>query len=252
MMRRHSFLLLAVLACACAIPVVAAEKPKISTVAPAGDLTAEVTAKIEVLQGALADNDSYSKAKMKVIPQNAGVLAVLAQGLAETDEASPAKASAGDLRDAAIELSKAGSFDDAKKALDKVKEANGGKASGSAKAEADWGKLGNFELLMKEINERQSKVRRSVTRALPANLQAASQDASVIAILSVAMAADTHEVKDKADVPKWEAFSADLTAKAAEVAAAIKAGDQAKAKAAFTLAAKSCSGCHGEIRDKGK
>ena len=79
MMRRHSFLLLAALACACAIPVVAAEKPKISTVAPAGDLTAEVTAKIEVLQGALADNDSYSKAKMKVIPQNAGVLAVLAQ-----------------------------------------------------------------------------------------------------------------------------------------------------------------------------
>ena len=98
----------------------------------------------------------------------------------------------------------------------RYKAAHGGKASGRREAEADWAKLGNFDHLMKEINERTAKSARNV-RKLPENPAAASQDASVVAILAIAMAADTHDVHDKADIPKWETLSADLRTKMAEV-----------------------------------
>jgi len=228
------------------VPANAAEK--LSTVTPVADLVMESEAKIKELEGLLADNDSYTKNKKKGIPQAAGTLAVLAQAIAEHDEDSPMKKSAGDVRDAAIAIAKAGSLDDAKKLLDAAKAAAGGKAAG-AKAEHAWDKLVDMDSLMAEVNKRNGNLRKAFRKA-PEDHAAIARDASVLAVLALVIEADTHEVKDKADIEKWKKYSKDLQKSMTEISATLKKKDDAKGKELFVASAKSCNSCHTAIRDK--
>src|SRR5687768_10450281 len=98
-----------------------AEAPKASAMAPAADLVKEAEAKIAALETSLATNDSYTQAKKTGIPQDAGVLAILAHALANSPESS--WKAAPDVRDAAIKLGTAATYDDAKAQLDAVKKA---------------------------------------------------------------------------------------------------------------------------------
>lgn len=233
---------------ACFAPAFAAEK--LSTVAPVADLEADVQAKIKDLEEkVLKDADAYTKGKKKAVPQAAGTLAVEAQAIAEHDEDSKLKKSAPDLRDAAIAIAKSSSFDEAKKALAAVKEAAGGKASG-AKVEHAWDKLIDMDSLMGEINVRNGSLRKAARKA-PEDKNAVARDASVMAVLALAIEADTHDVKDKADIAKWKSYSKELQKSMTTIAAALKAGDQNGFTAAFKESGtKSCNPCHNEIRDK--
>lgn len=247
MVRKLFFsLALTMLASACLVPAFAADK--LSTVSPVADLVAEAETKIKELDGLLADNDSYTKAKKKGVPQAAGVLAVLAQAIAEHDEESAWKKSAADVRDAAIAIAKAGSLADAKKGLDAAKAGTGGKAAG-AKAEHAWDKLIDMDSLMSEVSGRSGKLRKAFRKA-PEDHVAASRDASVLAVLSLVIEADTHDVKDKADIEKWKKYSKDLQKSMTDISAALKAKDDAKGKSLFLESAKSCNSCHTDIRDK--
>ena len=239
-------LALTMLAGACLAPANAAEK--LSTVTPVADLVTEAEAKIKDLEGLLADNDAYTKAKKKGVPQAAGTLAILAQAIAQHDEDSAMKKSAADVRDAAMALAKAGSFDDAKKSLDAAKAAAGGKAGG-AKAEHAWEKLTDMDSLMSEVSGRSGKLRKAFRKA-PEDHAAVSRDASVLAVLALVIEADTHDVKDKADIEKWKKYSKDLQVSMTKISAALKAKDDAGAKKEFLDSAKSCNACHTEIRDK--
>lgn len=229
------------------VPANAAEK--LSTVTPVADLVTEAEAKLKELETPLADNEAYNKAKKKGIPQAAGTLAILAQFIAEHDEDSALKKSAADLRDAAISIAKAGSFDDAKKGLEAAKAAAGGKAGG-AKVEHAWDKLTDMDSLMSEVSGRNTKLRKAFRKA-PDDYNAASRDASVMAVLSLVIEADVSHVKDKSDIEKWKKYSKDLQKSMTEIATALKAKDDAKGKATFLEAnTKSCNLCHTEIRDK--
>lgn len=252
-MAKKAFLTLACIALTGSIwlSASAAEKVQFSEVAPAADLTAALDAKIASLETALADNDSYLKAKKKAIPQDAGTIAVLAQAIAEHSGNSGVKAAAPDVRDAAVKLAKSGSFDEAKAALDAIKKANKGEGPKTARQEADWAKLIDMDSLMSEVNQRTARLRKAA-RKFPTDAAEPTQDAEVLAVLAVAIAADTHEVKDKADLPKWEKYSADLRTGMIKVAADAKAKDVDALKASFLAASKSCTACHGEIRDKDK
>jgi hypothetical protein len=229
----------------------AAEKVKFADVAPVADLTAAVDGKIASLQEALADNDSYLKAKKKGIPQDAGTIAVLAQAIAEHSGNSAVKVAAPDLRDAAVKLAKAGDYAAAKAAFEDVKKASKGEGAKAAKPEADWAKLIDMDSLMGEVNSRNARLRKAA-RKFPDNPAEPVQDAEVLAVLAVAIAADTHDVKDKADLPKWEKFSAELRTGMIKVAADAKAKNVDAMKESFVAAGKSCGSCHNEIRDKDK
>lgn len=239
-------LALVLVASACLVPAYAAEK--LSTVTPVADLVTEAETKIKDLEALLADDASYTKAKKKGVPQAAGTLAILAQAIAAHDEDSAMKKSAADVRDAAMALAKAGSFDDAKKALDAAKAAAGGKAGG-AKVEHAWEKLTDMDSLMAEVSGRNGKLRKAFRKA-PEDHAAASRDASVLAVLALVIDADTHEVKDKGDIEKWKKYSKDLQTSMTQISAALKAKDDAKGKSLFLESAKSCNSCHTEIRDK--
>ena len=80
------------------MPCQAAAPAKIASVAPIANLVAEAEAKIKSLEEALASDKSYLESKGTTIPTEAGVLAVLAQAVLESEEKAAWQPSAADLR----------------------------------------------------------------------------------------------------------------------------------------------------------
>lgn len=229
------------------LPVYAASPVKIADVAPIEDFTTEADAKVKSLEEALKDQTSFDAGKKKTIPEEAGILAILAQAVAEHSGSAAWKDSAADVRDAAKAIAKAGSLADAQKSLAAVKEAMGGK-KGSAKVEHAWNELSNLDAVMSEVNKRTGKLRRAV-RKLPDDTAQAARDASILALMGVVTHEDTHDVKDKSKIAGWQKLCIDMQQDMSELSKQFKAKDQAKAKAAFDKANKSCSGCHEQYRD---
>ncbi|HLJ12579.1 MAG TPA: hypothetical protein VKU82_15400 [Planctomycetaceae bacterium] len=230
----------------------AAAPAKIAQVAPMSDLTAEADAKVKALETSLADNQSYLSSKGTTLPADAGVLAVLAQAVAESDEQAAWKPAAADVRDAAIALSNAKSYDDAKKELEAVKAAFGGK-SGGAKPEHEWNKLCRLGLLMKEVNKRNTSVKRTLRKKpqpSDAEFAKAAADSSVLAVLALAAHDDTHEVKGqkKEDIDEWQKYAKEFQAQMTVAAAAFAKKDLAGATEASKKGNAACNDCHGKFR----
>lgn len=229
------------------LPCQAAAPVKISAVAPVSDLQAEAELKIKAIEEALASDKSYLDTKATTLPVEAGVLAVVSQAIVESEEKPTWKASAPDLRDGAIAIATSKSYDDAKKGLEAVKAALGGTAAG-AKPEAEWNKLMKLGALMKDVNKRNSKMRRA-TKKLPDDPAEAARDASIMAVLGLATHADTHEVKDASKVPDWQKYALDFQAGMTATSAALKAKDLAAAADAYKKASTACADCHGKFRE---
>ena len=227
------------------LPCDAAAPAKIASVAPIADLVAEADAKIKSLDEALASDKSYLEAKGTTIPTEAGVLAVLAQAVVESEEKAPWQASAADVREAAK------SYDEAKKGLTAVKEAYSGK-TGGAKPEAEWNKLAGLSKVMKEVNKRNTKLRRTTRKKPPTDddFAEAARDASVMAVLALAAHEDTHEVKSgKAeDIAEWKKFAKEFQAEMTAASAAFKKKDLAAAGDAFKKGNTACNDCHMKYR----
>lgn len=218
-----------------------------TAIAPVADLKAEAAAKITALEGLVADAAKFEESKKSQIPQAAGVLACMAQAIVEHKDRDAAKVAAADLRDAALVLTKIADKDHAQatQALAAAKAAFEGKSDGKAVAEYEWKKLINLHRMMEEINGRNGKIRLAIRR--PKDPEAESLHATTLAVLAVAMKADTHEVKDPAQIPKWEGFAEDYRKKMIELAAAMKKKDKA-AGDIFKAAQKSCAECHAVFR----
>ena len=242
---------LGALALSLLLPCYAAAPVKIASVAPVSDLVREADVKIKLLEEFLFDNKSYVESKGTTIPAAAGVLAVLAQAIVESDEKAAWQSAAADVRDAAIIVATAKSYDDAKKGLAAIQDAHGGKAAG-AKPEHEWNKLCKLGSIMKEINARNSKLRR-VTRKKPptaAEFAEGSADASVMAVLALAAHDDTHEVKSKKkeDIDEWQKYAKEFQTQMTAVAAAFRKNDVAAAADAWKKGTTACNDCHAKFR----
>lgn len=233
------------------LPCFAAAPAKISAVAPIADLVAECDARIKVLDEALASDKSYLESKGKKIPEEASVLAVLAQAVAESEDKADWQPSAANLRDAAMALAKTKTYDDAKKEFAAVKEAHSGKATG-AKVEYEWNKLSKLGILMNQVSSRNNKFRR-VTKKDASDAESAeyARDATVSAVLALAIQEDTHEVKSKKpeDIELWKKFGKDFQAEMTAVSAAYKKKDKTGAAAAWKKASAVCNDCHGKFKE---
>lgn len=242
---------LGVLGLALFAPCYAAAPAKIEAVAPIADITAEAEAKVKSLEGLLETDKSYLEAKGSTIPAEAGVLAVLAQAVVESKEAAAWKASAADVRDGAIAVATSKSYDDAKKGFAAVKAAIGGTAAG-AKADHEWNKLCKLGGVMKEINKRNTKLKR-VARLKELKDQEAedsSRDSSVTALLALAAHDDTHEVKSgkKEDIDLWKKFAKDYQEQMTATSAAFKKKDLTAASDTLKKANAACAACHDKFR----
>jgi cytochrome c556 len=231
------------------LPCQAAAPVKLSQVAPVTDLVPEAEAKIKIIEEELATEEAYNEAKAppsRLLGTNASTLSVLAQAIAEHEDDSAWKKSAPDIRDAAKAIGSAKTYDDAKKGLEDLKAAVAGKGKG-AKAVAEWHKLGRMGRMMAEATKRQNKIRRGMKK-LPEGADELAREASVMAVLGLAMHEDTHEVKNPAEKPEWYKFATDFHTSATELSKALKAKDTAASKAAFAKNGKSCSECHDKFR----
>jgi hypothetical protein len=240
---------LAAIALSFLLPCYGAAPAKIANVAPIGDLVREADAKIASLEESLAMDSSYLASKGTKIPADAGVLAVLSQAIVESEEKAAWQPSAKDVRDAAIIVWNSKSYADAKQGLAAIKEAHAGKV-GSAKPEHEWNKLCQLKSAMKEINTRNTKLRRLTKKDMTDDeALGAAGDASVMAILALAAHDDTHEVKKKEEVAEWQKYSKEFQAQMTALSAAARKKDKAAAADAFKKGNTACNDCHGKFRE---
>lgn len=252
MSRRWILSLCAVAALSAGLLPVWGEAPqKVVEIATVDDLVAEINAKVELLGQQLASAETFAKAiEKKEVNQAAGVVACMAQAIVEHPDKAQAKFHAADLRDAAVLLRAAKTFEDASKLFAAVKDAHAGKSDGTAKPEAEWNKLTGQGRMMEEVNSRSATIRRGLRRLQKPDETA--RDCTTLAILALAMEADTHEVKDPAQLPLWKELSVKYRSEMIAMAKAVRAKDTAKATKHFTAANEACNKCHEQIRDKDK
>jgi hypothetical protein len=215
--------------------------PQVSSFAPADDLIGQVRAFITTFDAALGSEQDFSEKKDQV-KQNAHALAVVAVALGLHDTPNELKASAPALLAAAQALAKAGDYAAAGTALGHIKAALEGKSKDGPQLKWEH-KVASLGQLMKQATSTDARLRRNLKRfdRLAADN---AQSAALLAVIAQAAIADTHEVKDPADLPKWYQWAGEMRDSAAGVNRAIKAKDPAAADAAAKRLMQSCDDCH--------
>ncbi len=235
----------------CLLPAWGEAPQKIVEIASVDDLVAEINAKVELLGQQTASAEAFAMTvEKKEVNQAAGVVACMAQAIVEHPDKAKAKFHAADLRDAAVLLRAAKTFDDAKKLFAAVKDAHAGKSAGTAKPDAEWNKLTGLGRMMEEVNSRSATIRRGLRRLQKP--EETARDCTTLAILALAMEVDTHEVKDPAQLPLWRELAVKYRTEMTAMAKAVRTKDTAKATEHFTSANDACNKCHEKIRDKDK
>jgi hypothetical protein len=143
---------------------------------------------------------------------------------------------------AAQALAKASDYASAQAGLAGVKGAIEGKSKHGP--ELAWNKkVASLGQLMKQVTSTDARLRRNLRRfdRLAADN---AQCAALLAVIAQAAIADTHEVKDSADLPKWYQWCGDMRDAAAGVNRAIKAKDPAAADVAAKRLMQACDDCH--------
>ena len=226
----------------------AAVPADVSKAVGATELAAAAKTKAENLGKAVVNEASFGRAiESKAIARDGGVIACVAQALAEHNDGEATGINATGLRDAALVLSKTKTLADATVALKSVNDALAGKG---AKGEKDylWNKLVNMHRMMEEMELQGGTLRRVLKR--PRRLESYSENAAVLVVLGLAMEADTHEVDDQTLLPKWTMWSKEYHQAMSDLNTAIKAGDGDKAKSIFDASEKHCVTCHEVFRNE--
>ncbi len=229
------------------LPVWAKAPAPVDAIAPVEDLVFEVDAKIKQLDGLLASADAFEGQKELEVWQAFSVISVFGQAVAEHPQSDAAKFSGPALREAAKKYTNTTGYDDAKSILAAVKEARAGGGAKDAPVEHEWNKLTRMHPMMEEINGRNAKLVQVITR--PRGRREETMHATTIAILSLAMYADTHEVKNPADIPEWQKLATEYRQEILNAREAVKAKDSMKARMHFDAATKACDVCHEKFRD---
>lgn len=219
----------------------------VTDIIDSADLVSESKELAEKIAGYVADEAAFDRAlEHKTVATGAGTIACLAQALAEHRDAAKSGINAVALRDAAIQLSRSKELEAARAGLAAVNAALEGKG-GKSEIEHPWNKLINMHRMMEEMELREGRLRRSLAR--PRRLEKDSRHATVLIALALALEADTHEVKNDADLPLWNKWSKEYRTAVTGVAKAMKAGDATTAKKLFEQSSETCEACHEKFRD---
>lgn len=210
------------------------------------DLADEAGDLAKKLGNALESKEAFDRAvEQNSVVRSAGVIAVLAQSIAEHKDAKKTDIAPTALRQSALKLAEVESFEDAKAALALVNAALAGEGT-EGKVEFEWNELVDMGSMMQEIELRQVSLRRVLKR--PRRLPRSSGDATVIAALSLAMEADTFGLEGD-DAKKWVEWSKNYRSDMSALVAAMKADDADKSQEIFNASGKHCADCHAEFRE---
>ncbi|REJ71157.1 MAG: hypothetical protein DWQ34_08550 [Planctomycetota bacterium] len=229
------------------LPVQGEAPQGVEEVAPIGDILIEVDARVEELEKLLESEETYDDQKEGKVRQAFGVLAVMGQAVAEHPEGGEASFSGPALREAALGFKRDATYDEAQAAYAAVKEAYEGGGDTEAAVDHEWSKLINMHPMMEEINARNARLL-SVFRR-PRGKPEEPVHATTIALLALAMDADTHEVKDENEIPAWHEMSKEYRELMIQVAAKVREKDGKGARELFDAANETCDRCHEKFRD---
>lgn len=238
-LHRPGILVLGILA---AVTALAAAPIEVSKVASTDQLRAAAELAIEKAASLLENAGDFAENR-KYVKRQGAVLATVGQALAESGDRWAAAGTG--LRDAGLALQKAAAHADATRALAAAKDALAGKAAGGD-VQADWARLCSMHDMMEHIEVTFTKLRRSLRRSRDPKADAAA--ATQLAVLGIAMYADTHEVKDPKLLPQWREMAREYQQALTALAAAFEKGDKAAATKAYEAGYQSCEKCHKVFR----
>lgn len=250
MSRRILLLTLLVAGPGIALVAIAAQPPAppVSSFAPADDLVGQVDFYIQRTEETLAKKSDFDDAAIARLKKDANTLTVLALVLGMHDTQNRVQPAAAELLGASQQLAKSTDYAAAVATFDRVKQAAAGKA-GPAAADLKWEKVASLGQLMKQVPMINAALKRGVTAERFETLKPQSAGhAAVLAAIAQAVYADTHEVKNPADMDKWYRYCDEMRDAAGAVNAAIHAGDQATTTKAMSRLAASCEACHATFR----
>jgi hypothetical protein len=194
------------------------------------------------LDKALESDANYEMQKGKEIRQSFGLLALLGQALVESPGPKEGGIDGAALRDAALEFKRNSTSAEAQAALATVHRVLENKSQGEHAPEHPWNKLINMHPMMEELNAQNSRILKVLKR--PRGNAEEALPAVTWALLSLAMKADTHEVKNPDDLPKWNAWADDFRHASLKLAEAIRAKDKDEGRKWFDKANETCDACH--------
>ena len=241
----RSIVALLLAAVCCAVTALGTAPAKIDEVATVEDIVGEIDDKVKVLTRFLETPEKYEAAKDKDVRQGFGVISVMGQSLVEHSQNAQAGFNGAAIRDAALKFQRDATYDEAQAALTAVTAARNGEGAGDA--DVQWSKLIRMHPMMEEINARNAALVSIMKR--PRGRAKESRNATTIALLALAMEADTHEVKNEADIPEYQKLAAGYRSDMVSVAAAIKEKDGKTAREYFDAANEKCDACHEKWRD---
>ena len=236
------------------LPIHGAAPVKVASVAPIEDLVAAATAKSNQLSEYLKSEESYNEAKKELIPQAAGVLACIAQAIAEHDKHGDANVVGAELRDAALATKHSKSLEDARKDLKKIEAALQGESSGEAEMDYKWSDLVNIHQTMKEVNALFATLPRPIgdlrrgRKLKSEEFQKVRLHASTLVVLSLVIQTHGGQVEKKGDVAKWQGLSTELQESLAALGAAIRKKDGKQSYAFLRRTREACKSCHDQFR----
>lgn len=229
------------------LPVQAKAPAPIKEVAPLKHLTFELSDRINEIEKLLVSQEAFDKEKSaEQLLMAFGTLACVGQAIAEHPDQDVDQVAGVAVREAAKKYEDGVSYDDAQAALAALKEAANGGGDKTAEVEHPWDELIDMYSMMEEINTRNGKVLRVLRRVR--GKEDEPVHASIIAVLSLAMCADTSYIDEK-DTARWQELALEYQALMSEVATAIEKKDGDTAKTKFLEATESCKVCHKEFRD---
>lgn len=232
-----------------ALPVLyAADAAKISDVIAGNELANAAETIVKALEPKVSSATNLKQAADEV-EQKAYVLALLANGVAANGEGVAWKASATQVRDAALKLAKSKVHTQASEQIDVIKTAMGGGTQKSGEA-ANWDQFVPLKYVMKEVQELRRPIAKNTRgTALSRTKDDVARDASLWAFYGFVARHDTQTAKrakkPQADFEKW---ADEFVAGSRELAIAAKKGDAAAVKAAVNRANKACTDCHEVFR----
>lgn len=225
---------------------VLANGPKLSSdVATTADLEAEVLALIADVKASVASIEAYQGDSNK-LRRTVVQLAVLAQALATHQDDSALKGVAPTIRDAALNLRSASSFEQAKAEFERLQSAVDSKSASSTSAEFDWSKLAGTHPLMEVMRERGDKIRKAMRRSKDPVSE--SRSAMTMAVIAQAIAAHAEKIPNPDDRQAWNGWSSELQTEMSKTAAAIRKQDSSAVLEHFTAAQVACEKCHEKFK----
>jgi cytochrome c556 len=221
--------------------------PPTSSYAPAEELLGLVEEYVEKLRGSLRDEESFQSGQPR-LKKEASTLACFAVALGLHDMDNRLKGSAAMLLAGAQQLAAAENLESSRAAMSQIESALGGNSA--SPAELSWNKVASLEQLMKQVTFLNARLKRAARGGprFASSAEEAAGYATTLAVIAQAITADTHEVKDAADIPKWFEYCAQMRDTAGEAASALRARNAEAAQMALARMEQSCNACHKTFR----